>query len=211
MEKTLNIEEMVKEYTSTTNRVAREKFMEKIQVEPYIGYAAKILYAKKIVESTAWNAERQKIEIDSPMRYILYVYTLITVYTNIETNRESILADYDALTSAGLKDQIISKIPEAEKAEFDYVLKMVADDYYANHFETHAYIDSLVDRFRNIVQNFFSPISEDLVKGLNNLNSEQVANAIATAVSQVGTENHPVGDVQETKKSKTRKTTKKEA
>lgn len=30
MEKTLNVEDMVKEFTSTTNKVAREKFMEKV-------------------------------------------------------------------------------------------------------------------------------------------------------------------------------------
>lgn len=185
MEKTLNIEEMVKEYTSTTNKVAREKFMEKIQVEPYISYAAKMLYARKIVESTSWNNDNQKIEIDSPIRYLLYVYTLISVYTNVDMHREDMLAEYDALTSAGLTDMIISKIPEVERKEFDTVLKMVSDDYYTNHFETHAYIDSLVDRIRNIVENFVSPISGEIVRGFDKLSSEEVATAITGAVAQM--------------------------
>lgn len=209
MEKTLNIEEMVKEYTSTTNKVARDKFMEKVQVEPYIGYAAKIVYAKRIVESTAWNDDNGKIEIDSPIRYILYNYTLISVYTNIEMHKESMLAEYDALQSCGLKDKILEKIPTAEKVQFDYVLKMVSDDYYTNHFETHAYIDSLVDRFRNIVENFFSPISEELVHGLDKLSSEEVANAITGAVAQIGSNNVQDQQKADVKKSRTRKSTKK--
>ena len=182
MEKTLNVEEMVKEYTSTTNKVAREKFMEKIQIEPYIGYSAKMVYANRIIESTSWDATGSKIEINSPIRYMLYIYTLINVYTNIDLHNENMLAEYDALTSAGLKDLIIQKIPEAERKEFDAVLKMVADDYYANHFETHAYIDNLVDRFGNIVENFFSPIGEELAKGLNNINTDELATAIINAM-----------------------------
>lgn len=143
-----------------------------------------MLYAKRIVESTAWDDDNVKMEINSPVRYLLYVYTLLTVYTNIETHKESMLAEYDALTSAGLKDLIIAKIPEAERKEFDAVLKMVADDYYTNYFETHSYIDRIIDRFKNIVENFLSPISEDLVKGLNNLNTDEVADAIKEAMSK---------------------------
>ena len=191
MEKTLKVEELVKEYTSTTNE--------------YISFAAKIVYANRIIESTAWNDDNQKIEINSPIRYLLYVYTLLNVYTNIEVHKESMLAEYDALTSAGLKDLIIAKIPESERKEFEYVLKMTVDDYYANHFETHAYIDSLVDRFRNIVENFFSPISEELVKGFDKLSSEEVANAITGAVAQMGNKEPEQGE----KKPRAKKTTKK--
>ena len=211
MEKTLNIEEMVKEYTSTTNKVAREKFMEKIQVEAYVSYAAKMLYAKKIIESTAWDDDNKKIEIDSPVRYLLYVYTLISAYTNIDMHKENMLAEYDALQACGLKEKILEKIPVAEKAEFDYVLKMTADDYYANHFETHAYIDSLVDRFRNIVENFFSPLSEELVRGFDKLSSDEVANAITGAVSQMtaSKEVETEDNNTETKKSRSRKAAKK--
>lgn len=189
MEKTLKVEELVKEYTSTTNDVARKMFMEKIQVEPYISFSAKLVYANRIIESTAWDDEHKRIEINSPARYVLYVYTLISAYTNIDVQNDSMLTDYDALTSAGLKDKIIAKIPEDERKEFDTVLKMVADDYYANHFETHAYIDSIIDRIRNIVENFFSPISEDLVKGLNNLDTEKLSEAITNAVAQVNNKN----------------------
>lgn len=189
MEKTLKVEELVKEYTSTTNDVARKMFMEKIQVEPYISFSAKLVYANRIIESTAWDDEHKRIEINSPVRYVLYVYTLISAYTNIDVQNDSMLIDYDALTAAGLKDKIIAKIPEGERKEFDAVLKMVADDYYANHFETHAYIDSIIDRIRNIVENFFSPISEDLVKGLNNLDTEKLSEAITNAVAQVNNKN----------------------
>lgn len=189
MEKTLKVEELVKEYTSTTNDVARKMFMEKIQVEPYISFSAKLVYANRIIESTAWDDEHKRIEINSPARYVLYVYTLISAYTNIDVQNDSMLTDYDALTAAGLKDKIIAKIPEGERKEFDAVLKMVADDYYANHFETHAYIDSIIDRIRNIVENFFSPISEDLVKGLNNLDTEKLSEAITNAVAQVNNKN----------------------
>lgn len=186
MEKTLNVEEMVKEYTSTTNKVAREKFLEKIQSQEYLSYSAKMVYANRIIESTSWDATGTKMEVNSPIRYMLYVYTLINVYTNVEMHNESMLAEYDALTAAGLKDQIIQKIPEAERKEFDAVLKMVADDFYANHFETHAYIHGLIDRLGNVVENFFSPISEELVKGLNNLNTDELAEAITGAVASMG-------------------------
>lgn len=186
MKKTLNVEDMVKEFTSTTNKVAREKFLDKIQIEPYISYSSKMVYANRIIESTSWDSTGRKMEINSPIRYILYVYTLIGVYTNIDVHNDSMLAEYDALTAAGLKDLIIQKIPEAERKEFDAILKMVADDFYANHFETHAYIDGLIDRFGNIVQSFFSPISEELVKGLNNLNTDELADAITGAVASMG-------------------------
>ena len=213
MEKTLNIEQMVKEYTSTTNKVAREKFMEKVQVEPYISYTAKILYAQRIIESTSWDNENSHIEINSPIRYLIYVYTLLKVYTNIDVHHETMVEEYDALTSSGLKDKILEKIPENERKEFDAILKMVAEDYYANHFETHAYIDSLVDRFKNIVNNFFAPISEELVSGFNKLSSEDVANAITEAVAQIGkNDNSTMEDVKTDveKKPRQRKVTKKD-
>lgn len=204
----LNVEELVKEYTSTTNDVARKMFMEKIQVKPYISYSAKMIYANRIVESTSWDESNGKVSINSPIRHVLYVYTLINAYTNIDMDNENMLAEYDALSSSGLKEKIISKIPEAEKKEFDYVLKMVTGDYYANHFETHAYIDSLVDRLRNIVENFLSPISEGVVEGLNKLSSEEIADAITTAVSQVGNKNEEPKPA--AKKTRTKKVTKKD-
>ena len=183
MEKTLNIEDMVKEYTSTTNEVARKMFMEKIQIEPYISYSSKIIYASRIIESTSWDPDNKRIEVNSPIRYILYVYTLLLLYTNIDVHNEGMLAEYDALASAGLVEKILDKIPEREKKEFDTVLKMVGDDYYTNHFETHAYIDSLIDRLRNIVENFLTPISEDIVSGLNKLDAGQFEKALADAVA----------------------------
>lgn len=184
----LNIEQMVKEYTSTTNDTAHKLYLDKIQVVPYLPYLSKMIYAQRIVESTSWDKDHEKIEINSPIRHILYIYTLLLAYTNVDVHQEDMIAEYDALSAAGMVQPIIEKIPEHERKEFDKVLKMVTGDYYTNHFETHAYIDHLVDRFKNIVENFFSPISEDLVNGLNKLNSEDIANAITNAVAQVGKE-----------------------
>lgn len=183
MQKDFSVKSFVEEYekipkASTTEA---EKFLRsKLKTEKYLPYADKVSAADYIVVSSSYAivkdgdelVQTDVIKVTSPMRYVLFVMTVIDKYTNIEVNfKDNIMSEFDALNSNGLIEVIFSKIGDKEVAEFNTVLGMVADDFMANKFEFKNYVSEIVSKFADVAGKSI-PLIDKIVNKLDNLTEE---------------------------------------
>ena len=80
-------------------------------------------------EETGEMKKTNRIKINSPMRYILFVMTVIDKYTNLKVNFKDVLPEYDYLNKNGLIEIIFNKIGDKEVGT--YVGTIKNDDGFA--------------------------------------------------------------------------------
>ena len=182
MQKDFSVKNFVEEYgkipkASTTEA---EKFLRnKLKTEKYLPYADKVSAADYIVVSSSYAivkdgdklVQTDVIKVTSPMRYVLFVMTVIDKYTNIEVNFKDIMPEFDALNSNGLIEVIFSRIGDKEVTEFNTVLGMVADDFMANKFEFKNYVSEIVSKFADVAGKSI-PLIDNIVNKLDSLTEE---------------------------------------
>lgn len=135
----------------------------------YIPYIEKMSLCHQIVDVTSHKVvdNRKLISINTPVRYMLFITKLISLYTDIEIifdNAEN-AKQYDALAEAGLIDQVVGIIPSEEFETFNLVLNMVLDDFRDNEYS----ITALLYNFKESLH-----ISEELIEEIvNKLDAEK--------------------------------------
>lgn len=155
-ENTITIKEFVKKYTEFRNDVSKDGYLKKIKIIPYVDYLKKVTAAENIAKRTCKNSNGD-ICVNSPMRYVLFVFTVLQLYTNLIISSEDRVEDFDLLNKNGLIDKIFELIPENELAEFKTILDLSVDDFMTNHYEAHAFVESQVNRITTVVEKFFEP------------------------------------------------------
>lgn len=178
MNKEFKVKEFAEKYGKNSDALKDTFLKNNLKTEKYIGYSLKMDAAKRIVESTSLAMEpvikdgkiakkengepeyqrKNRIKIDSNMRYILYVYTIIQMYTNIDIDGGKMLDEFDVLNKAGLIEAIFSKIPEKEIKEFSTVLQMTYDDFIQNNCNAQAFVSNQVQRFTEFLGLVLQPI-----------------------------------------------------
>lgn len=164
MSEKINIKEFIDGYEKSKNK---QVYLKKIEINNYIPYGQKTFLANKIVESSSYDKDGY-VTINSPSRYIIFIYTLLNSYTNLNMHSESMLDDFDLLNKYGLIDEIVALIPEKEVDEFNKILGMVLDDFMTNHYEIHGYIQDIIKKISNVVDGTSPQLLEELKKFLGN-------------------------------------------
>ena len=145
MDKIITVKEFVDGYKKQTDDVTnkKEKVHKKFVGNNYVNYATKLSVADQIVQLSSTNQVdgqvNGQIKINSSLRYLLYVFNLIDLYTNITVDFSNILEEYDLLEEQGLVDELIRLMPQREVTSFETILKMVFDDFIQNNYENHAF------------------------------------------------------------------------
>lgn len=182
MNKDFNVKSFVEEYEKQITDVDKEKFLKtKLKYEKYMPYAEKLIIAENIIQSSCYAMVKEndvlkktdKIAINSPMRYILFVMTVINKYTNIDVNFKSISPDFDKLNRNGLIEVIFAKIGDKEISEFNTVVEMVLDDFMTNKFEFKNYINDTLLKVYDLVEKC-SPLIDNITNKLNEMSEEDV-------------------------------------
>ncbi len=87
-----------------------------------MNYATKLSVADQIVQLSSTNQVdgqvNGQIKINSSLRYLLCVFNLIDLYTNITVDFSNILEEYDLLEEQGLVDELIRLMPQREVTSF---------------------------------------------------------------------------------------------
>ena len=141
MDKIITVKEFVDGYKKQTDDVTnkKEKYIKKFVGNNYVNYATKLSVADQIVQLSSTNQVdgqvNGQIKINSSLRYLLYVFNLIDLYTNITVDFSNILEEYDLLEEQGLVDELIRLMPQREVTSFETILKMVFDDFIQNNYE----------------------------------------------------------------------------
>ena len=183
-ENAITIDKLIDNYLKRTSIKMKEEYLKvAIKVKPYISYTAKVVLADSIVKTSCLKDGR--VHIDSCKKYLLYVYTLIDAYTNIEINQKEWIFQYDRLDSLGLIESILALIPERERVTFKTILDMKQDDLMTNKYGTHAFVEEQVNRVTAIAPELskaFAPLVEKLNEKIETLDENKIEKMLNKAM-----------------------------
>lgn len=182
MNKDFNVKSFVEKYEKQLSDVEKNSYLKNnLKVEKYLSYSDKVLLAERIVNGSSYAIVKEdgvlnktdKIKINSPMRYILFVMTIIDKYTNITVNFNDVMPEFDYLNKNGLFEIIFNKIGDREIGEFNTVVEMVLDDFMANKYEFKNYVSEILSKFHALMQQGY-PLVSNIVNKLDNMSEEDM-------------------------------------
>jgi len=134
----MKVEEFIRKYNAAKNK---DEYLEKCIVNKYVPYHEKMTDCDMVILSTTQIDDQ--FRINSPMRFMLFVTTLLSRYTEIGED-EDVLTVFETLDENDLIDAIISKIPQKEYSSYTNILNMELDDYMENNRSVAAYISNIL-------------------------------------------------------------------
>lgn len=166
--KKIPVLELVNGYNKCASDSLKERYLnEKIIIKDYIPYVEKMTIGKSIIKYSCFD-ENNNLYIDSCKKYIMTVYQLLTIYTNIDQNATDLQIGYDALCSAGMLEPLMALIPKHEFKEINTVIKMSFDDIMTNSYEGHAFIVNTLNKYIPVFKELLSPLIDVAVEQIKN-------------------------------------------
>lgn len=140
----MTVEEFIAEYNSAENK---EKCIKKhIIKDKYVPYVEKITRCENIVDHTMYEQVDgvKTFKQNSPIQHILFVLTLVELYTNIDIKFDGInfIECFDLLERYDLIDDILMLIPEHEIEMWNTFFNMCIDDVVENTRSIGGIIDT---------------------------------------------------------------------
>lgn len=136
----IKVDDFVAQYKEAQNK---EGFIKKHIIKTYEPYALKIVTCQRVIDRAMYitvknndGAEKKKFQLNTPLRYMLFLMSMVIEYTDIEFSSDRAMDDYDSLVSSGAMSSIIGGIGE-DFAQYKSVMDMMVDD--------------LMDRERNLI------------------------------------------------------------
>lgn len=153
MSEKINVVEFVDGYNKCSTVKAKESYLKKLNVKEYVDYEVKMALATKIVNASSFDQERPTVvKVNAPMRYVLFVYTVLSYYTDLDMHSDKMFAEFNMLNKNGLIDKIFNSIPEKEVSEFNSIVAMTYEDFLANYREPHSFIANQIDNLGSLLK-----------------------------------------------------------
>lgn len=172
----LDLYKLVENYNKRTSIKLKDEFLKtQIKINSYLDYGTKMFLAQNIIEKSC--VKNGDLHIDSCKKYILYIYTLIKFYTNIDIDEKDIMMQYDLLDRNNLVEKILSLIPGKELTTFKTILEMKQNDFMTNNYEAHAFISNQVNKIKEIapeLSKVFIPLVDKLNKKIESLDESKI-------------------------------------
>ena len=147
--------------------------IEQVEVKPYISVARKIEVIGNLLASIHFS--NNKFQINTPFVHLMLPLVVIDEYTNIDINFENVIEDYDALCEQDLIGKLIEKIKPKEVQEFTVLLEESQSDMLLNNASPQSYITENVEKFSAIVGTLLSPILEQLMGVVQEMDASKVS------------------------------------
>lgn len=170
MSEKIDVFEFVEKYNSVSEK--QRLLDETVPKDTYVDYLVKQKYARDILTVSCLDSNGN-IKLNSCKKYMLYVYTVFTLYTNIDISENKMVLAFDALDRYKLIDIILAEIPEAELNTFNTVLQMCQDDMMTNNYEIHGYINRNIENITAEFSKVLAPIVSSLSKKLDEVNTDE--------------------------------------
>lgn len=178
--KKITIREFCEEYNKRVPQMQENYIKENLIITPYVPFIRKDALADKLVDvstyvfedytkedGTIGRRKTDKIRVNSTVQYILFCRLIIENYTNLTVETEGFFEEYDMLKSSGLLDKLMvsmetrpSLIPMDEIAELRALIDFKQKDLLFNKTEVHNYVDSLIERFSDVLNVLAKPIMD---------------------------------------------------
>lgn len=186
-EKRIDLYKLVENYKKRSSTKLKEEFLKsQVKIVPYQNYTTKLFLAQNIINISCMKDG--KVHIDSCKKYIMYIYTMIKFYTNIDIKEKDLMIQYDLLDKNDLIEKILALIPEKEKITFKTILDMKQDDLMTNKYGTHAFVEEQMDRIENISSKFseaFAPVIETLTEKVKTLDENKIEKMLKGAMKYI--------------------------
>lgn len=147
LEEKISIDELMNGYSSRKSEDAKSRYLSaKVKTVDYMPFEEACVIADMIIANSVFDSN-QNIKVDSCKKYLLYIYSLIYYYTNVDIHENSWVKEFNELNKQNMIEPIISLIPEKIIGEFDAILKMKTDDAMTNYYNIQSYIDKKIVDF----------------------------------------------------------------
>lgn len=186
--KKITIKQFCEEYKNRVPQLQETYIKDNLVITPYIPFVKKDALADKLVDvstyvfedytkedGTLGSRKTDKIRVNSTVQYLLFCRIVIENYTNLTVETEGFYEEYDMLKSSGLLDKLmvstetrLSLIPMDEIAELRAIIDMKTKDEIFNKTEVHNYVNSLVERFGDIIDVLAKPIMDTVMEQMDN-------------------------------------------
>ena len=169
--KDITVQEFIDTYNRKESDQERQDYLKSLVKVEYMPYTTKITLTEKIIENSYWKDTEKKnfIEVNSPIRHILSIYTMINNYTYIHIDNKRMAEDYDLLEKNRLVEKIITAIGEDVKS-FSVIEEMTAQDFMTNHYGTKAFLQEQSVRLQDVIKEVgtsLAPVFSDALKDLS--------------------------------------------
>lgn len=108
----------------------KEKFVKKHITRTYVPYEEKVSRCQRIIDNSMYvktDDGGQKFRPNTPLRYELFIITVVQCYTDIEYDTGKTLEGFNAMAECGAYDYIVKFVQE-DTSIFQSVLEMMIDD-----------------------------------------------------------------------------------
>ena len=192
--KKITIKNFVDEYNKRIPQLQEDYIKDNLVITKYVPFVKKDALVQKLVDISTYKYEdytkgdgtigrrkTDKIKVNSTVQYLFFCRLVIENYTNLVVETEGFYEEYDALKECGLLDKLMvstetrpSLIPMDEIAELRSLVSMKQSDIMTNYCEPHNYVNSLVERFGDIIDVLAKPIMDKAMKQMSEPETDNV-------------------------------------
>lgn len=170
----ISIDDLIKGYDRLQSSQAKERYLkEKVKYIEYTNFEVACFYADRIIANSMFN-KKGDVKVDSCQKYLQYIFTLLSFYTNIDTHAEQWMLEFNKLRRYGLLEEIIKGIPEAEVNTLDAVLEMKSNDAMTNYYNIQNWATKKLGEFYPFIAKGINEILEGLGKSIENLDEDKI-------------------------------------
>lgn len=138
----------------------KDKLIQKHITKPYMHWLMKVAEAENIVQKSCYDKDGN-FRLNSPLRYYLYIITIIKNYTDLEFTESEMMSEFDLLEENGVDDMIVSMADDV--ARFTKVMQMTLDDHMENYRSLVGYVDGKKDALMTVLDSIQLPEEGDII------------------------------------------------
>ena len=157
---------------------AKDRYLkEKVKYTEYTNFEVACFYADKIIANSMFD-KNGDIKVDSCQKYLQYVFTLLSFYTNIDVHANQWVLEFNKLKRYGLLEKIIDGVPETEIDTLEAVLEMKSNDAITNYYNIQNWATKKLGEFYPYIAKGINDVLESLSKSFENLDENKIRQII---------------------------------
>lgn len=137
----MDIGKFIDEYSKLKDDSAKERLVSKHVITTYLPYTQKIGEARKILEMSCYNQDNHLFSINTPVRYMLFIMSIVKNYTDLEFSTENGPEQFDLIERYDVTE-MLTRVIQDDYERFEVVLKMMFDDLMINERSTTSFIEN---------------------------------------------------------------------
>lgn len=174
----ISVDDLIKGYDKLQSSQAKERYLkEKVKYTEYTNFEVVCFYVDRIIANSMFD-KKGNIKVDSCQKYLQYVFTLLSFYTNVDVHANQWILEFNKLKRYGLLEEIIRGIPEAETDTLEAVLEMKSNDAMTNYYNIQNWATKKLGEFYPFIAKGVNEILEKLSKSIENLDENKIRQII---------------------------------